>query len=246
MAANSHVNFLPEDYLERRRQQRTNVVCLSLFGVVMIGLIGAFMLDEKRQAKAASKRDTVSQQMQAAGRQILQFEDGQARKEKMMRKAEVTASLLERRPRDFLLAFITNGLPKGSSLLSIELSTREPRGIKSTTPAEAAKAARASRAARPGAAAGKPAADPKAEAPKPVEIIKVTGLAPDDKVVSKYIAALDSCPLFKEVELVFSEEHSYQEHAVRRFMLQMELNDQAAVTEEMVAAQRARPDAFTQ
>lgn len=240
MPQDGKLNFLPEDYLEKRRQQRTNVICLSLFGVVMAGLIGAFMLDERRQAAAAQDRDAINRRMDDAGRQLAQIEQMQANKEKMIRKADVTASLLERRPRHFLIALLTNALPKGSSLLTIDLATKEiKRKEVKAEPADAKSGARVSRVARP----EKDDKSAKEEMVR-VETIRLIGLAPDDKVVSRFIAALDTSPLFRRIDLESSEEHVYNEQKVRRFILRIELDDQAEVTDDMVQSQKLRPDAF--
>lgn len=243
------LNFLPEDYLEKRRQQRTNVICLSLFGVVMAGLIGAFLLDERRQAAASTARDAINKRMEAAGRQLAQIEEMQSRKERMIRKADVTASLLERHRRHFLLALLTNGLPKNCSLLQVELVTKDIKKAPAKPTAESTRTpappARTSRAATPAVAppGGTPAQPAQPDVIR-TETLRVTGMAPDDKIVSKFIAALDSSPLFKRVDLLFCEEFVYQQQNVRRFMLQIELNDQAEVTDDMVQSQRVSPDAF--
>lgn len=236
---NSQINFLPEDYLQRRRQKRTNVVCLSLFAVVMAGLIAAFVLDERRQAAAAGERQAINCQMELVARQLVQIDQMQQRKERMIRKADVTASLLERRPRHYLVALLTNSLPAGASLLSVELTTRELRP-KQSKPRDTVRSARTSRAT----AGPAQAAQDQPAGPTEVETIRLTGLAPDDKVVSRFIGVLDGSPLFRQVDLVFSEEHSYNKQAVRRFMLQIELDSQAQVTDEMVRAVSPRAGAF--
>ncbi|MDD4889700.1 MAG: PilN domain-containing protein [Phycisphaerae bacterium] len=246
MATASQLNFLPEDYLEKRRAQRTNLICLTLFGIVMAGLILAFVVKERREAGAAQVRDSLNKRMESAGQQLAQIEEMQSRKEKMIRKADVTASLLERRPRHFIVALLTNALPKGCSLLTIELTTREAKKAAKPPPGAAAASdaagSRTSRAAKPAAPAGTGGAD--APEVQRVETLRVTGMAPDDKVVSRFIAAMDNNPLFKRVDLLFSEEHNYQQQSVRRFMLQIELSDQAQVTDDMVQSQRLAPGAF--
>lgn len=236
MASNTQLNFLPEDYLEKRRQQRTNMICLALFAVVMAGLITAFMLGGRRRASATEDRDAINQRMAKAGQQLAQIELMQASKEKMIRKADVTASLLERRPRHFVVAVITNALPRGSSLLSMDLTTREVRTKAASAESAKPSAARVSRVARPN--------EPQGESVTRVETVRVIGLAPDDKVVSRLIAALDSSPLFKRVDLESSGEHVYNEQTVRRFILRAEIDDQADVTDDMIQSQKLRPDVF--
>ena len=42
-----HMSFLPEDYVERRIEQRTNIICLSLFAIVLIAVVGDGLLRRK-------------------------------------------------------------------------------------------------------------------------------------------------------------------------------------------------------
>ena len=47
-------------------------------------------------------------------------------KSQVIAKAQMAADLLERVPRSYLLASITNALPKGASLTQLELKTEKP------------------------------------------------------------------------------------------------------------------------
>ncbi len=231
----NQLNFLPEDYLERRRQQRTNILCLALFAVVMVGLVAAFMLSEKREASASERRETVNEQLALVGQQLARIEEMERKKQQMIRKANVTASLLERRPRSYVMAEITNALPPGAALMEVDLKSKEEAD------ASDASAVTNTRSRRPSRASAARSAKPESkEPPKYVETLRITGLAPDDKVVSQFIAVLSGSPMFQDVELIFSQEHDYNDSVVRRFMVQMQLNPRLEVTPEMVKDQRLR------
>ncbi|MCG3181605.1 MAG: hypothetical protein BIFFINMI_04003 [Phycisphaerae bacterium] len=236
MAKDNQINFLPEDYLEKRRQQRTNILCLVLFGVVMAGLIGAFMLVEKRQAAAADDQDRVNTRLADVGQQLAWIDQMEKQKQKMIHKADVTASLLERRPRHYIIAEITNALPNGAGLTSVELTTKEEKP--KTDAKTAVKNSRTSRAVKP----ARPDDEPTPM--KVTEQIKVMGMAANDKVVSKFIANLGESELFDEVNLLFSKEFTYDKEVVRQFLVLIDVNENVQVTPEMARNQKFKAQAM--
>ena len=69
MSAPNQLSFLPEDYLETKRQRRTNVICAALFLLIMAGIGTAFSVMEKslRQAEK-DNAEAVKQYAEAASR----------------------------------------------------------------------------------------------------------------------------------------------------------------------------------
>src|SRR3954471_11271318 len=121
MAAPNELSFLPDDYLERKQRRRTNAICAVLFCVV-IGAIGsAFWVTERSMREIDQQASAVDQQYTEAAKRIEQFQELQEKQRTMAHQAELTASLLEKVPRSFVLAEITNGLPEGISLLDLAL-----------------------------------------------------------------------------------------------------------------------------
>ena len=55
MSAPNELSFLPDDYLERKRQRRTNVICAILFALVM-GTIGTTFSFSERSLRAVEKQ----------------------------------------------------------------------------------------------------------------------------------------------------------------------------------------------
>lgn len=41
-------SFLPAEYVARKNEMRANIICLSLFGVVMFGVIAAFFVTNRQ------------------------------------------------------------------------------------------------------------------------------------------------------------------------------------------------------
>ena len=81
--------------------------------------------------------------------------------------------------------------------------------------------------------AAKPAAPPKTET-----TIEFTGLAPTDLQVAKLIANLNKSPLFSQVNLKLSEEHKFANEVIRRFQLQLVLDQDARASNKDVEMAR--------
>jgi len=116
MGAPNELSFLPDDYLERKQRRRTNAICAVLFCVVIGAIGGAFTVTERSMREIEKQYTDVEQQYTDAARRIEQVQQMQDKQRTMAHQAELTASLLEKVPRSFLLAEITNGLPPGISV----------------------------------------------------------------------------------------------------------------------------------
>src|SRR5438874_12888911 len=131
MAAPNELSFLPDDYLERKARRRTNAICAALFFIVICAIGGAFTVTEKSVREIEKQYTAVETQYTEAAKRIEQVTQMQEKQRTMARQAELTASLLEKVPRSFLLAEITNDMPPGVSLLDFVLEAR----VNNTAPA---------------------------------------------------------------------------------------------------------------
>jgi Tfp pilus assembly protein PilN len=223
----SLINLLPEDYLARRAQRRANLLCLGLFAVVMAGVLGATVVSEKGYQRTRGVRQRVDQSYCDAGKLIEQLQSLESTRSKMLVKASMTAGLLERVPRSYLLATITNALPGGAALTRLELSSRRNRTVvitkESKTQFEAAAASK-----RP----------PEAGATPMQVTLTLTGLADTDVEVAHFMSAMAGCPLVESVDLTYSQEKKLgdgtggkqvQEQVAREFQVVMVLKGDADV-----------------
>src|SRR5215212_6752917 len=124
MGAPNELSFLPDDYLERKARRRTNAICAILFCVVMGAIGSAFWVTERSMREIDAQYASVQQQYNDAAKRIEQAQQMQEKQRTMAQQAELTASLLEKVPRSFLLAEITNDMPPGVSLLDFALEAR--------------------------------------------------------------------------------------------------------------------------
>ena len=225
----SIVNLLPEDYLRRRMQQRANVMCSVLFGVVMTGVLSAAVVSNQsiRHTREVSHR--VSTAYADAAGQIEQMNQLMSQRQTMLRKAETTAQLLERIPRSTVLAVVTNAVPQHMSLVDVSLTTQTL-----ITRAEARR--KAPKGTKPSTDALGSLKAPNVQ--ETSTIMEVSGMAGTDVDVARFIANLASNPLMRSVDLVFSQEELVETVPVRKFQVRMELNVQAEPA-DVVAKARA-------
>ncbi|GAG00907.1 unnamed protein product, partial [marine sediment metagenome] len=207
------INLMPEDYLKLRAKRRTSVICLILFAVVMVGVLTAALLSEESRRRTLQVRDRVDGDYAEAAKLIRQMQHLQARKSTLLRKAELTASLMERVPRSYLLAVVTNALPQGASLTKFDLERKRLTVI--------AKSARSS-----GSKKTKFATVSQrrlAKSPPYLIAVNVTGLAGTDIQVARFIANVAGNPLARSVDLIYSQEKIVDDVTLREFRIRIDL-----------------------
>jgi len=224
--APNQLSFLPDDYLERKTQRRTNVICATLFIIVMGAITATFMLSERASRGLEERQARVDEQYADAAKKLETVKEMQERQRKMAHQAEVTASLLERVPRSYLLAEFTNALPSGVSLIDLTLDSH----VRSAPAPAAPKTAFEVKKAELEAGKPKPPAAPQA---KLYDVaLKLTGVAKTDVEVAQFISRLSRSKLLKDVNLVVVEPFTNNDKAsltMRKFTLDMALNPDATI-----------------
>jgi Tfp pilus assembly protein PilN len=234
MKSPNELSFLPDDYLERKAQRRTNAICATLFLVVMVAIGSAFTYTERAMRSAETDHDEIEKRYTEAAKRIEQFQQLQEKQRTMAMQAELTSSLLEKVPRSFLLAEVTNAMPPGVSLLDLGLESR-----KRTAPAPSAKSAFEAKKGTVGAPANQPAGGKKRGAPaqpgteaKLYDVnIKITGVASTDVQVAQFITRLNQSTLLRDVNLVISDEYKGDDsnNTMRKFQIEMMVSPNADV-----------------
>jgi hypothetical protein len=225
MSSPNQLSFLPEDYLEKKRQQRTNFICAALFVIIMSGVGVAFTVTERSlRAVERDHQETAKKHAEAASL-IEQERQLREKQLKMNNQANLTASLLEKVPRSVLLAELTNAKPAGVSFLDLSLDSKV-RANHAPAPKSQFEIKKAAMEAANGAA--KHAADiPQA---KVYDVtVKVTGVADNDAQVGQFMAALNKSSLIRDVNLVISDEYVVNDAKMRKFQVEMSLDPDAEV-----------------
>jgi Tfp pilus assembly protein PilN len=225
-SAPNQLSFLPDDYLDLKAQRRTNAVCASLFACVALTVGAAFFLTERMVKHTESDYAEVLRTYAEAAQPIQQFRTMQDQQKRMELQAALSGSLLEKVPRSYLLAEITNALPGNVSLWEFALDSKlrneasAPRQYKTIYEQKKAEID-----------AAKIAGD-KANEPRVYDVsMKLTGVADNDQEVAAFINALTRSSLLKDVNLVVSDEFqpSPTDGKLRKFQIEMTLNPEADV-----------------
>lgn len=241
MSDQKQMSFLPEDYVERRIQRRTNVICLSLFGVVLVAVVAAYFVSRGERDDAIAEQQRLTEAFNEAASRINKLEQLQESKRDLLHKARVTASLIEPVPRSNLLADLTNRMPGSASIAELEMESKKITQPKANAN-KGLSAAQKQAAKKKGQAEDTENKPPKPEAPEYRTSLTLIGLAPTDIQVSQYMASLARSPLMREVDLVYSEEKQVDDVTLRRFRIDMQLDPEADVRaiEPLVAERNER------
>lgn len=209
----STINLLPTDYLANRARRRANALCLAMFLVVMTGVLGAAVMNEQSGKRTREVRDRIDASYADAAKNIAEMYQLDQQKKNMLRKAELTGSLVERVPRSTVLGVITNALPADASLTKVTMGTKRVVSLVSNTPVKGAKPTTKFQAA----------AQQAAQVTAMTVEMEIAGLAKTDVDVARFIAALHRCKLMSAVDLVYSQEKLINKVAMREFRVKLEL-----------------------
>ncbi len=208
-------SFLPEEYLQKRAEQRTVVLCVVLLVLVVAGLVGVYLHILKLESDEMAKSAAVSMQYDEAVQRIEQLEEVETHKEEMRRKASIVAQLVERLPRSRIVAELVNHMPLSMSWEELDLQTRLIPVARPRTEIEAAKARRAN---------GEKVEQTPEPAPlQEIELVLV-GLTKTDVQLAQFMSSLQRSPFFEDLNLKYSQEVMIEGMAVRRFRIDLKVN----------------------
>ncbi len=227
----STTSFLPEDYLDQKAERRTNMISLSLFGIVMISVFAALLVTNRQWSHVRKARASINAQYEDAASQIKRLNELETQRDQMLNKARLAAALVERVPRSILLAELINRMPPRMGLLKFVLTSKRIKVVAPRQPK-----ARRGRLKRPmKARTREQIAKEGGGKPTPVDVpryrveVTLVGVAPTDLEVSRYIAALNAHPLLEDVTLRYSQERNVENSRMRKFEIHMRLNDKLDV-----------------
>ena len=222
-----HASFLPEDYLAQKAERRTNLICLTLFVVVMIAVFGAFLVTNRQWTHVKRSQEAVNVRYREAAQQIQGLTKLEAQREQMLEKAQLAAALVERVPRSILLAELINRMPDRMTLTNFELQSTQIRTAR--TKGTNKRGARRGSVRRARTRQQVKAETPKAKPPRYQVKLTMMGTAPTDREVARFMSELNHYSLLSSVTLEFSEEREIDGRVMRRFKIHMELDPNADV-----------------
>ena len=231
------ISLLPDDYMARRSQRRANIVAMTLFAIVMMSVIAAAVLMEQSSRHTVEVGEHIRDSYGDAAKLVSTFQRLETTRDTMLTKATLGASLLDRVPRSYILAIVTNAMPERASLTRLELSAQQ-----------VAKKQRVGKAHARRPQSEKDPASASTEPPVTLVTVEMTGLGATDVEVAKFMNNLARNPMTASVDLIYSQERRMQQLAVREFKVRLELTpdwrapgESGQTRQKAVGASRAAP-----
>ncbi len=210
-------SFLPEDYVKSRAERRANLLSLTLFGVMMLAVVAAFFATNKKWMTVRDEKRSINAMYVQEAAKIDELKELETQRDELIKKAEVTAALVERVPRSLLFAEIVRRMPSEVKLLELELESEEIKKASSS----AKKSAGVRTLSGAGKKSGAPAEDKKDESlvPEYRQTLTLVGVGRDNDNIADYIESLKNCAILTAVELQYIKQTTIENADLRKFEL---------------------------
>lgn len=213
-------DFLPQEYIEHRQDRRMHFVAIGLLGIVLVGVIAAFVVTQHEWKQIRDIRQQIGLRYQEAASQVRTLESLEAKQEHIAERAALAASLIDRLPRSVILSQFINRMPEGLGLLEFELeSILIPPTIEEATGP--------SHQPTRGRTLQEEQEDPRVSPPSWRTKVSLLGFAPTDVHVSAFLSSLNAFDLLEDVHLEFSEEVELNDLNVRQFRIRADIGPDA-------------------
>lgn len=217
-AAPSNGSFLPADYITRKNEIRANILLLSLFALVMAGVVGAFMVTHRSWTTLGERETKVDELFSAEEKKIEQIKMLETQRAQIMEKAEITAALVEKIPRWALVGDVVLRMPKDMRLEQFVLKSKRidppapPPPPPGSKPVPQVKTLTGSQA--PGTSTEE---KPKILPPQFEYTLLLAGAAELNNDVADFLQALRASPVLSNPELQFIKESKEKDKVFRKF-----------------------------
>lgn len=199
------LDFLPASYhlaALRRQQQRRNILMTAVLGACMLLLHAA---NHQRLASAHACLATLRGATGAFQNARELAAAHQQRREVLITRSALLDKLEDNAPLDAILGEVSRLLTPAMALRNLEMQASDLAADESAN------------------SSGRSAAKAAAQTPRmPLRgktRVRLIGLAANDIDVGVFFGKLSSCPLFDDVQMVFSQETTVQDRPMREFEL---------------------------
>lgn len=220
--------FLPEDYVERKAERRTNVISVTLFVIVTMGVIAAFFVTNRQWNDVKHYQQAINVRYTQAAKDIEQLKILEQQSRDLEQKAQLTSALIEKVPRSIIMAELINRMPKNRIVL-LELEFQSKRLDRPVVVRQAAQQKKTSKSKSKGKSrsladkASEEAAPPEVRAPQFDTSLYILGVAPRHRDIAQYLNSLQSCEMLYDVELIFSEATKIKDREMNKFRIEAKL-----------------------
>lgn len=224
---NKQASFLPEDYIRGKDEARWNVISLLLFGVVMVAVVSAFVLTNRRWQQVRVEQETIGAQFKEEAIKIAALEEIETQRVEMMDKASIVAALRDRVPRSLLLAELWRAKPDSATLTTVELEGERVKPPKPATSTGSQGAVASLRGKKSTPVEGDAKDTEHVAPPEFRHSLTIEGVAEENDQIADYLANLKDSPLLLDVELQFINETVLEKQQFRKFKITARLNPAA-------------------
>lgn len=225
------MNLLPEGYLRQRLQYRVDMLCVLLFGIVMVSIMTAETISSRQIEETRVTHERVVERYSVAAEQVQDFFALRAEKLKLMKEAEVISAIAERIPRSLLLAMVTNMCPKDMTLTNINVT--DTIIVQQVDPEEQKRRKRMTEEEREKEKAKQP--------PPPTQLnMAISGLSANYNEITQFLQKLKNSPIMADVDVDFTRERRLQDRMLLEFRIQCVLLPTAEIT-TMLGSQDGEP-----
>jgi hypothetical protein len=215
------IDFLPASYHQQRQHEHKAVwrrmLLLFFLAIAVLGVVQQRWLRQKLE----SRRDEL--QVKAEGLRSALPDQTQVnrRLKELETRTLLLTSLQLRVPMTQTLAAITGSLPE---LVSLNDCQAEFGAIESTTSRPSTPEPPAANKEKPSPFEEDLASLQKANSRAGV-LVTLSGVAPDDLAISKYLITLRESELFERITLVYSGPHTVREESWRSFQIRLQVKN---------------------
>lgn len=216
-------SFLPEDYVTRKADVRSNMICLGLFVVVMFGVASAFFVTNRQWGSVKEEHKAINAAYESEAKKIEQLKSLESQRESMLERAEITVALIEKSPRSVLMASLVTSMPEGVTLLDAELASKRVTAPVTPKAAEVKSLSGSKKSSKKASKGSKSKSEtpevPKPQAPKFETTLRLTGVATANEQIADYVTKLKLCDTLEAVELTYIKETVIADMTLRKFQV---------------------------
>lgn len=246
-------SFLPEDYITRKADVRSNMICLGLFVVVMFGVASAFLVTNRQWSSVKDEHKAISAAYETEAKKIDQLKSLEKQRQSMLERAEITVALVEKSPRSVLMASLVTSMPEGVTLLDAGLTSKRITAPAAQPATDAKSISSTKKSTKKPTKSSKSSKDndenpepPKPQAPRFETTLRLTGVATSNEQIADYVTKLKACEMLDAVELTYIKESVMAELAMRKFQVDARLRPNAKLPGEAFFAGTTAAAAPTQ
>lgn len=234
------VSFLPADYIQRRAETRANLITLSLFGIVMFGVVAAYFVTNRQWLRVRDEQVAVNEEYAQEAAKIEQLKELDTQKAALIERAAITNSLVEKIPRRVLIEELVARMPENVTLTDLKLVTqKDAKSAAAGAPQvknlsggskSAPETAKAPPKTAPKKTAGVKGAEGKVEEPKAKVVptvynykLSVIGVAQTNNDVADYLAGLKQSSIFENVDIKYIQPKKLDKADLRGFEIELAL-----------------------